>query len=38
MFEALLINDNPGGKVGMEVGGFNVNGATNRIGVIGSFL
>ena len=38
MFEALLTNDKPGGKVGIEVGCFKLNGATNRIGVIGSFL
>ena len=39
MFEALLTNDNPGGKNGTEVGCFKVKeGATNRIGVIGSFL
>jgi hypothetical protein len=39
MFEALLTNDNPGGRVGTDVGCFKVKeGATNRIRVIGSFL
>jgi hypothetical protein len=39
MFEATALNDNPGGKVGMEVGCFKVNeGATNRMGGIASFL
>jgi hypothetical protein len=39
MFDAYFTNDNPGGKVGIEVGGFKLNeGATRRTGGIDSFL
>ena len=39
MFDATYVNESPGGRLGIDVNGFNVNeGDLRRIGVIASFL